>query len=50
MSRVLVTGATGHIGAHVVRELLDAGDDVVAFHRSGSNTSGLQGLDVEVRL
>ncbi|MBW1879729.1 MAG: NAD-dependent epimerase/dehydratase family protein [Deltaproteobacteria bacterium] len=50
MSRVLVTGATGRIGAHVVRELLDAGDDVVAFHRSGSNTSGLQGLDVEVRL
>jgi len=49
MSVVLVTGATGHIGSHVVRALLDAHHEVVAFHRAGSNTAGLQGLEVETR-
>lgn len=31
---ILVTGATGNVGVHVVRELLDAGADVVAAVRS----------------
>lgn len=33
MSRFLVTGAGGYIGTHVVRALLESGDDVVAVHR-----------------
>lgn len=35
MTRHLVTGASGFIGAHTVRRLLDAGEDVVAFDRDG---------------
>lgn len=32
--RVLLTGATGYIGLHILRELLDAGHDVTALVRS----------------
>ncbi len=45
--RVLVTGATGHIGAHVVRQLLDAGYQVRALVRPTSDRRGLEGLPVE---
>lgn len=45
--RVLVTGANGHIGAHVVRQLLDAGHTVRAFVRQGSDMRGLSGLSIE---
>jgi dihydroflavonol-4-reductase len=45
---VLVTGASGHIGAHVVRHLLAQGRAVRAFVRPTSNLAGLQGLDVEL--
>lgn len=49
MSRlVLVTGATGHLGANLVRELLDRGHHVRALVRMSSNLSALQGLDVEL--
>jgi dihydroflavonol-4-reductase len=44
----LVTGASGHIGAHVVRHLLAQGRAVRAFVRPTSNLKGLEGLDVEV--
>lgn len=47
MSRVLVTGATGHIGANVVRELLAADYDVVPLVRPSSERIGLAGLGLE---
>ena len=43
----LVTGASGHIGAHVVRHLLAQGRAVRALVRPTSNLTGLEGLDVE---
>jgi len=45
--QVLVTGATGHIGAHVVRLLLDAGHQVRALVRPQSDRRGLEGLSIE---
>ncbi len=43
--RVAVTGGTGHIGANLVRSLLDAGHSVrVLIHES---TAALEGLQVE---
>jgi nucleoside-diphosphate-sugar epimerase len=44
--RCVVTGATGFVGGHLCRELLEAGYEVVALHRVGSDLSGLDGLDV----
>jgi dihydroflavonol-4-reductase len=42
---VAVSGASGHIGANLVRALLERGDKVRAFVRS--DTAALEGLDVE---
>ena len=39
--RVLVTGATGFIGRHLVRKLRERGDDVVALVRNPSKAAGL---------
>jgi dihydroflavonol-4-reductase len=47
MTKVLVLGSTGCIGNNVVRECLQAGWTVRAFHRSSSPTWMLEGLDVE---
>ena len=44
MKKVAVTGATGHIGANLVRELLSRGYQVVALIRQSSRA--LEGLDV----
>ena len=44
----LVTGANGFIGAAVVRALLEAGQQVRALVRAGSDRSNLHGVDVEV--
>ena len=46
--KVLVTGANGHIGANVCRELLSQGHQVRAFVRSSADLSGIDGLDVEL--
>ena len=46
--KTFVTGATGFIGASIVRELLRDGREVRVLVRSTSNLSNLKGLDVEV--
>jgi dihydroflavonol-4-reductase len=45
--RVLVTGANGLLGHHLVRQLVDAGDSVRALVRKTSNVMGLEGVDCE---
>ncbi len=44
----LVTGATGFIGAALVRQLLDEGDTVIVFVRPGSNFRNLERLKLEI--
>jgi len=45
--KILVTGSTGFIGSHLCRALVDAGEQVRAFHRSRSSLQGLADLAVE---
>ena len=47
MTRALVLGSTGCIGNNIVRACLAAGWQVRAFHRPGSDTWMLDGLQVE---
>jgi dihydroflavonol-4-reductase len=47
MKPTLVTGANGHIGAHVVRSLLEHGYAVRAFVRPSADLRSLHGLEVE---
>jgi dihydroflavonol-4-reductase len=46
--KTFITGATGFIGASIVRELLKDGRAVRALVRKGSDTSNLDGLDIEL--
>lgn len=48
MKKVLVTGANGLLGSHIVRELLKRKYSVRALVRKGSNISALEGLDIEL--
>ncbi len=45
--KYLVTGATGLVGNNVVRQLLDAGEQVRVLVRASSDLRGLDGLEVE---
>lgn len=47
MSLTVVTGATGHLGNVLVRELLSGGHTVRAVVQPGDDASPLEGLDVE---
>jgi dihydroflavonol-4-reductase len=47
--RIAVLGASGLIGAHVVRSAITAGHDAVAVLRPTSNLAALQGLAVPTR-
>jgi len=47
--RVLVTGATGFLGGHLVEGLVDSGHEVVGMARQGSDVNLLERLHVEIR-
>ena len=47
MTRVLVTGANGHVGSNLVRVLLRRGYEVVPFVRRTSDLRGLEGLGLD---
>lgn len=48
--RVLVTGATGFVGANLVRRLLNQNYDVFAFKRAASNTWRLNEITKKIRI
>ena len=44
--RALITGATGFLGSHLARQLVERGDEVVALVRTTSDRSRLDGLAI----
>ncbi len=50
MVKALITGGTGFVGSHIVRQLLEDGHQVRVLHRSTSRLDALAGLDYESAL
>lgn len=48
MALIAVTGASGHVGSSLIRQLLDEGHQVRAMVRTQKPPASLQGLDVEL--
>lgn len=48
-AKKLVIGASGFVGSHVTRQLVDRGDDVRVLIRRTSSTKAIEDLDVEYR-
>ena len=48
--KALVTGATGFVGSHVVRALVENGHTARALHRTSSKLDALAGLEYESAL
>ena len=46
--KVLITGGSGFVGSHLVRELIRRGDEVLVITRDSRNAWRLAGLDVEM--
>src|SRR6516162_7970504 len=46
--RIVVTGATGLLGSHIVEQLIGRGEQVRALVRAGSDTARLRRLGVEL--
>lgn len=46
--RALVMGASGFVGSHVTRQLVERGDEVRVLLRTTSSTRGIDDLDVEL--
>lgn len=49
MAKAFVTGANGHLGCNLVRDLIEHGYDVVPFVRDGANVAGLEGLGLTLK-
>jgi len=47
MTQAFITGATGFLGSHIARVLLQAGHSVRVLRRANSKLDALNGLDVE---
>ncbi|NHV98141.1 MAG: NAD-dependent epimerase/dehydratase family protein [Thaumarchaeota archaeon] len=47
--RILVTGASGFLGGHLVEEMVSKGYDVIGMVRKSSNTGFLKSLGVQLR-
>jgi dihydroflavonol-4-reductase len=50
MAKILVTGASGFIGARIVRQLCERGEQVKVLARPSASLAGIKGLPVEVAI
>lgn len=49
MNNILVTGANGFIGSHIVKKFLNSGDKVTGLVRESSDLSLIENLDIELK-